>query len=70
MQTVKDEDFNSNAPTDRDLIIYPTAERYLNTYFLYIHQSPKNHWPLHVQFLSILLFQPFVMLKFQKYFKI
>lgn len=26
MQTVKDEDFNSNAPTDRDLIIYPTAE--------------------------------------------
>lgn len=42
MQTVKDEDFKTNAPTDTDFIIYPTAERYLNKYFLYMYQSPKS----------------------------
>lgn len=41
MQTVKDEDFNSDAPTDRDFIIDPTDE-YSNKYFLYIYQSPKS----------------------------
>lgn len=39
---MKDEDFHSNAPIDRDFIIYPTAKWYLNKYFLYIFQSPKS----------------------------
>lgn len=41
MQTVKDEDLNSNVPTDKDLTTYPTAEQYLNKYFVHMYQSPK-----------------------------
>jgi len=41
-RTVKDDNLNSNAPTDSDFIIYSTAERNLNKYFLYMYQSPKS----------------------------
>lgn len=62
MQRVKDEDFNSSIPTGRDFIIYPTAEQYLNNYFnFYTYISLQNHCPPYVEFLRILLFQPFVM---------
>lgn len=42
MQTVKYEHFNSSVPTHRDFIIYPTAEWYLNKYFVYMYQYPVS----------------------------
>lgn len=69
MQTVKDEHFNSNIPTHRDFIFHPTAEGYLNKYFVYRYQYPVSLSFTHRAFKYITI-SSFCDLTFQKYFKI
>lgn len=68
MQRVKDEHFNSKAATHRDFIIYPTAEYHLNS-TLYTCINIQYHCPLHIEFLSILLFHVFVISNFKNTLK-
>lgn len=69
MLTAKDEHFNPNIPTHRDFIIHPTAEWYLNKYFVHMYQYPVSLSFTHRVFKYITI-SSFCDLTFQKYFKI